>query len=329
MKTKKASLILIAILLVLLLILAGGALDSVRRGSGFLFIPSFTPSATNTPTATDTPTATETFTATMTATETSTATYTATATFTLTPSPSATFTPAPTDTITPLPTLDETALVESIYAEVTAAVENFRLLQTPSATPPVPNEDLYTGLRMVSPYKNIELYFVKTDYEQNQHGFWITWNEITNREYAECVIAGYCSGPQSGDVAGEAYYSAESYADYPVVNVTRGQAAAWCSWIGMQLISAEDWKIASEVIADAELNIASAGPRAEDNQYSNLIGNVWEWTTDEDDTGFSMIAGGSWKTAAQDIRAGRFGRMAPNRYAEDIGFRCVMYVNMP
>ena len=329
MKMKKAGLIFIIILLILLLLLAGGAMDSIHRGSGFLFIPSFTPSATNTPTATDTPTATETLTATMTATETATATYTATATFTLTPSPSATFTPTPTDTITPLPTFDETAWIESIYAEVTEAVENFILLQTPSATAPVPNEELYTGLRMISPYKNIELYFVKTENEQNRHGFWITWNEITNRAYAECVIAGYCSGPQSGEAAGEAYYSDELHQDFPVVNVTRGQAAAYCSWTGMQLMSADDWKNAAAVFTDDELNIASDGPRAVDPQHSNLLGNVWEWTTDENDNGFSIIAGGSWKTAVQDIRAGRFGQMAPNRYAEDIGFRCVLYVNMP
>ena len=219
-------------------------------------------------------------------------------------------------------------MIESIYAEVTAAVENFWQLQTPSATPPVPNEELFTGLRMVSPYKNIELCFVKTEEEHNKHGFWIAWNEVTNREYAECVIAGYCSGPQSGEVSGEAYYSDTAHQNFPVVNITRGQAAAYCSWIGMQLMSVDDWKNAEMAYADDELNIASGGPRAADDMHSNLVGNVWEWTADEDDTGFSIIAGGSWKTAVQDIRVGRFGRMAPNLYAEDIGFRCVMYVNM-
>ena len=63
-----------------------------------------------------------------------------------------------------------------------------------------------------------------------------------------------------------------------------------------------------------------------DNGAPNIIGNVWEWTRDLAAGGKNIIAGGSWKTSASDIRMGRVGSLLPAKYAEDLGFRCVRYV---
>ena len=45
-KTGPILIVLLILLLILLGVLTGGALDVVKRGGGFLFVPSFTPTAT-------------------------------------------------------------------------------------------------------------------------------------------------------------------------------------------------------------------------------------------------------------------------------------------
>lgn len=301
-------------LLLLLCALLYGAVVSVNRGSGFLFIPSFTPSATNTATATETQTPTNTLTPTETATESPTATATCTPTLTA----AATSTPLPTDTATPLPTLDETALVKKIYAEITMTALAYDLAQTPTATPVIPDDELYTGLRMVNPIDGKELFYISDEFDKHNYGFWIDWNEVSNAEYAVCAQAGICTEPAAGF---------DPRADYPVVHINRNQAAEYCAWAGMQLMTASDWNLANEFMQNEEPNIGliNEGPAANSSERSDISGNVWEWTSDEID-GFGIIAGGSWKSAVQDVRYNRFGYMRPKDQAEDIGFRCVRYV---
>ena len=330
MNVKSKSFLIICFLFILLLVMAAGALDSVKRGSGFLLFPSFTPSATMTATPSHTPTETSTMTATMTATETSTttSTYTVTPSLTFTPTITATDTAVPTSTVTEVPTYDITALAEEIYAEVTAEVEAYFYSLTPSPTPIMADNELYTGLRMINPIDNKELVFISTEDDPGKYGFWMNWNEISNEEYRICVESGYCSELQSDSCSGKRYYSNAEYKDYAVVNITRGQAFAYCSWAGMQLMALEDWNKASAVLEINNANIDGIRdlPAANGTESSNIIGNVWEWTSSDDESGFAVIAGGSWKTSVQDIRANRTAKMPLNSYAEDIGFRCVSYV---
>lgn len=305
-------------LLLLLCALLYGAAVSVNRGNGFLFIPSFTPSATNTATATETPTATNTLTPTMTATETATETATATATFTPTLTVTATSTPLPTDTATPLPTFDETALAEKIYAEITKTALAYDLAQTPTATPVIPDDELYTGLRMVNPVDGKDLFYIEDEFNKYNWGFWIDWNEVTNAEYAACVESGACTEPAS---------AFDPRSDHPVVHINRNQAADYCAWAGMQLMASSDWRLAHELMLNEEpnLGLVNDGPTAGSPERSDISGNVWEWTADEID-GYGIIAGGSWKSAVQDIQHNGFGRVRLKDHAEDIGFRCVRYV---
>lgn len=332
MNMKNKSFLIICFLFILLLVLAAGALDSIKRGSGFLLFPSHTPSATMTATPSHTPTETSTMTATMTATETSTptSTYTVTPSLTFTPTITATDTAVPTSTVTEVPTYDITALAEEIYAEVTAAVNAFYYSLTPSPTPIMADDELYAGLRMINPVDNNELVFISIEDDPGKHGFWMDWNEISNAEYRTCVESGYCSELKSDTLSGKEYYKNVEYEDYAVVNITRGQAFAYCSWAGMQLMALEDWNKASAVleINDANIDGICDLPVVNSTESSNIIGNVWEWTSNEDNSGFAVIAGGSWKTAVQDIRENRIAKMPLNSYAEDIGFRCVSYVYM-
>lgn len=327
MKNKPSAVVLITgiILFLLLVLFAGGAVDSVRRGSGFLFVPSFTPSATSTSTPTETATAT----AVPTNTPTFTPTATFTATFTATTIPSATPTGVPTATVTPYPTFDVTALAGEIYSKITETAEAYFLLQTPSVTPTLPAAELITGLEMVNGIDGKRLSYIQNSRKTHVYGFWIDYSEVSNREYAACMQTGYCSVPGSRLLENRPYFSDGFYADHPVVNVTRSQAEAYCSWAGMQLTSLQDWYDSVNVLPSVSENIdrIESGPRRNDAENSNLIGNVWEWVASEIENESGIMVGGSWKTASQDVKILRSGRMNTERFADDVGFRCVLYVN--
>ena len=269
-----------AVLAVTVLVLVIGASDSVKRGSGFLFIPSNTPTNTSTPT------------------------FTPTATLT----PTATATAVPTDTATPVPTFDETTFAAEFFAEVTQTAVMNEFLQTPSATPIVPDAELRTGMRTVNPADGADLIFIRLTEprEDGTFGFWIDWNEISANAYA-------------GDSS-----------DLPAVNLTREEASAYCERAGMTLMSLADHvdAAASGVMTDAEPNIDNrfGALRPLSIENCDLLGNAWEWTSDDLSDGRAVIAGGSWTTSAHDIEADRTAAMDSNDSASDVGFRCVRYV---
>ncbi len=290
-KIKKHVLSGTGVLVLAVLLLLFGAVRSVRLGNGFLFIPSFTPTPTETPTPTDIP--------------------------------------VPTETPTPIPTFDETAFAAAFYAEVTQTAEVYQLMQTPTATSVIPDTELYSGLKMVNPADGKTLYYVKTDNDREQYGFWIDWTEVTNDEYRICARLELCTSPESAVCSGVSYYSEPAYHDFPVVNISRKQASAYCAWAGMELMTFRDWQTAVDVIRDETGNYDQADtmPLGNSSGHSNLLGNVWEWTADKTASGKGIIAGGSWKTSVQDIRAGKFGEIDITSSADDLGFRCVKRVS--
>ena len=311
--------IVILLLLILLGIFAGGALDAVNRGSGFLFVPSFTPTATSTSTATNTPTAT----------------LLPTHTPTLSPSPTETLTPTATATLVPTatstlqPTCDITALADIIYFEITETENAFLLAQTPSVTPTFPASELYTGLLMENTADGNMLFYLKDENRTDRLGFWIDLHEISNSEFSKCVASGQCSDPKSDDCNSLPYFREREYEDYPVVNITKSQASAYCEWAGMELMSLNDWYSAEKILPCALPNVdrENKGPIGKSSDCSNIVGNVWEWVSDEDsEKGISYIAGGSWNTFLKDISDVRLGGMIPVQYADDVGFRCVLNV---
>ena len=318
------TIIILIILLILLFVLAGGAVDVIKRGGGFLFVPSFTPSATNTSTPTETPTTT----ASPTTTPTLTATATYTATLTATSVPTATATDEPTATLTPIPTTDVTALAGEIYTELTLTSEALLLLLTPSATPTLLPADLVTGLEMIDPIDGKTLTYIQKKSDDDMYGFWIDRNEVSNREYMACIQAGSCTAPGSRLLENRPYFSDGYYADFPMVNVTKSQAEAYCTWAGMQLMSLQDWYDAVEILPSSSVNTdrVAAGPRRNTPENSDLVGNVWEWVSSESEDGSGIISGGSWKTASQDANLLRLGRMNIEQFADDVGFRCVLYM---
>ena len=307
---------LILIAVVIFFLLMTGAADVVKRGCGFLFIPSFTP--TSTLTFTPAPTETPTETPTLTASPTLTSSPTVTPTPMLTASAVSTKTPLPSET--PEPTVDITSVAALIYTEAAETMEAFIMELTPDVTAPVIPDHL-TGTVNPADQKLLVLA------DGSAGKFWIDWNEVSNREYRMCADAGSCTAPGSencGEIAG--YYNSPEYSDHPVVNVDQRQAESYCRWAGMELMSLEEWQAASSIgivrSEDANIDRKRNAPEKPDGR-SQLYGNVWEWTRDRYQTGLCVIAGGSWKTSLRDSQLNRTGIVRSSYRADDLGFRCV------
>jgi formylglycine-generating enzyme required for sulfatase activity len=147
--------------------------------------------------------------------------------------------------------------------------------------------------------------FAETD-EFPQHpvqvdDFWIDQTEVSNAQYRLCELAGACQPPlQTGSEARGSYYGDPTVNDYPVLRVTRAQAADYCAWVGKRLPSEAEWEKAARG-ADGRVfpwgefypPPANCGGKGFDtapvtaytegaSPYGalNLAGNVWEWVAD-------------------------------------------------
>lgn len=70
--------------------------------------------------------------------------------------------------------------------------------------------------------------------------YWIGKTEVTNRQYALCVEEGVCRPP-----ADLTAFNDPAFADYPVVDVTWGDARAYAGWLGGSLPSEAQWEYAA------------------------------------------------------------------------------------
>src|SRR3972149_4414556 len=74
------------------------------------------------------------------------------------------------------------------------------------------------------------------DHDVTLDAFWMDQLEVTNAMFSLCVQAGVCDPPQSFKSQRRTdYFNNPEFKDYPVVYVTWGQAAAYCSWAGRRL----------------------------------------------------------------------------------------------
>ena len=134
----------------------------------------------------------------------------------------------------------------------------------------------------------------------------------------------------------------EGQDNYPVVNITYAEAAAYCQWLGEQdgkheyrLPSEEEWILAAgHMPKDVSMNSdhVEKGITAVD-AYAQTMGacggidfwgNCWEWTSTTNAAGEYIVKGGSWDSSrdacrseySDDARNGSIG------YA-NVGFRVV------
>ncbi len=171
--------------------------------------------------------------------------------------------------------------------------------------------------------------------------FWLDRTEVTNGQYARCVVAGACESPFAArQSTQEGHYGDPRYDAYPVVNVSWPMAQAYCNWAGAYLPTEAQWEYAARgpdgllfpwgnsAPDGTRLNFArEVGEPRPVGSYElgaswcgalDMAGNVWEWTADwyriytetaqVDPVGppqgiGHVLRGGSWYDGADFVRA--------------------------
>ena len=189
-------------------------------------------------------------------------------------------------------------------------------------------------------------------------GFWIARCPITNYQYQVFILATEHPPPphwRNGMFP-------DGKQDHPVVNISWLDALFFCRWAGVQLPSEVQWERAAHgagtplwpwgdvpptpLHCNFGLNIANTTPVALFPQGAtaqgvlDMAGNVWEWTCslclpypydpaggceDEARAGLRVVRGGSYDSAAQQVRCACRGAINPAYGYDDVGMRVVLY----
>lgn len=161
--------------------------------------------------------------------------------------------------------------------------------------------------------------------EQLGASFWLGRTEVTQAAWSK--VRGANPSHFRGD-------------QLPVENVSWVQANEYCSAVGGRLPTGKEWEYAAragsilarygplDAIAWFAANSAGAthpvGLR-QPNAFGlyDMLGNVWEWTSDETIPGARIVRGGSWVDGDRFIRHSvRYPSKAANANY-NLGFRCV------
>jgi len=162
--------------------------------------------------------------------------------------------------------------------------------------------------------------------EQIATGFWLSQTPVTQAAWKKVM------NKKPSHFKGD---------QLPVERVDWNQASAYCQAIGGRLPTEKEWEYAAragttgarygDLDAIAWYSGNSGGTtlpvgQKQANAYGlyDMLGNVWEWTSDNYDAGTKVVRGGSMDDiVAGDVRASYRDRIVPAKRDLDLGFRCV------
>ncbi len=108
----------------------------------------------------------------------------------------------------------------------------------------------------------------KPSHKVTLHAFWIDKFDVTNGMFTQCTTAGVCDPPLNfSSKTVTAYFNGADYANYPVINVTWGEATAYCKWAGRRLPSEAEWERAAR---GDDLRTYPWGDQAPDSSRANF-----------------------------------------------------------
>ncbi len=185
--------------------------------------------------------------------------------------------------------------------------------------------------------------------------FYLDEAEVTNGRYAAFVKATRHKPPHTWIKGG----IPSGKENFPVVNVTWDDAAAFCRWEGKRLPTEAEWERASRGLAEGQqYPWGNRAPTPKDARFDvfdgpgaacqfpksyfglcDMAGNVWEWTADwygrdyyqaaadHDPRGpasgiYRVVRGGSWFDQAKFLTSANRSWARPGERSPTIGFRC-------
>ena len=196
--------------------------------------------------------------------------------------------------------------------------------------------------------------------------FWIDQTEVSNTQYQQCVVDGFCSL-----IYLTKYYNDSSYSNHPVVYVNWHDASDYCEWAGRRLPTEAEWEKAArgtdgrtypwgEGISCSQVDYGDCNEFRETSPVGyfgdagaspygvlDMAGNVWEWVSDWYDSDYygkspadnptgpnsgqlRVLRGGSWSKIGSDARsANRYKSYFPGSMPYSIGFRCALNAESP
>ena len=143
----------------------------------------------------------------------------------------------------------------------------------------------------------------------NLDAFWIDQTEVTNQQYARCVLDKTCTRPLNlKSPTRSSYYGDPEFDNYPVIYIEWAMAKTYCEWAGRRLPTEAEWEKAARGVDgyiypwgneepnDGLLNYDSAvRDTTEVGKYLDgksvygavdMAGNVWEWVNDWYDSNY-------------------------------------------